>query len=52
MLVTLKNDPEQKLLAMKTLRKAALIKRNQLARPGRVRKADSDRSRASSFDSS
>jgi hypothetical protein len=30
MLVTLKTDPAQKLLAMKTLRKAALIKRNQL----------------------
>ena len=31
MLVTLKTDPAQKLMAMKTLRKAALIKRNQLA---------------------
>jgi len=31
MLVTLKSDPTQTLMAMKTLRKAALIKRNQLA---------------------
>lgn len=35
MLVTLKTDPDGKLLAMKTLRKAALIKRNQLVRPRR-----------------